>query len=75
MHINHQLGRRTVKRLLVPLHASPHGSMTEFALMKQKGDDLLVNESFLRVGRTGLLHELGKHLYRVVKMLGVMRKN
>lgn len=75
MHMNHQLDRRTVKGLLVPLHASPRGSVTEFALMKQKGDELLVDKSFLRVGGTGLLHELTKHLYRVVKILGVMGNN
>jgi len=73
--MNHQLDRRTVKGLLVPLHAPPNDSVTRFALMKQKGDDLLVDESFLRVGETGLLHELEKHQYHVVEIVGVMRKN
>lgn len=75
MHPNHQQDRRTVKGLLVPLHAGASDTVTEFALIKEKGGDLLGDDSFLRVGGTELLRELPKHLYRVLEVTGVMRRN
>lgn len=75
MHAKQRRDRRTVRGLLVPLHTEASGSTTQFALMRQREDSLLLDESFLRVNGTGLLRELGKHLYRVVEISGAWREN
>ena len=75
MHMKQQQDRATVRGLLVPLHAGTSGTVREFAITIEKGGDLLVDDSFLRVGGTELLRELAEHLYRVVEISGAVRRN